>query len=103
MKVIGFYLLCLAFSSSLFSQKYIPKSDGELIYHKYYTLSYNEYHEQANWVHYKLNPTFFSLLMEYCWKILNKKSATSCETIYYGFIKYSRRDLNPHAQKSTGF
>ena len=60
MKVIGFYLLCLAFSSSLFSQKYIPKSEGELIYHKYYTLSYNEYHEQANWVHYKLNPVFLS-------------------------------------------
>ena len=60
MKVIGFYLLCLAFSSSLFSQKYLPKSDGELIYHKYFTLSYNEYHEQANWVHYKLNPAFLS-------------------------------------------
>ena len=26
----------------------------EVIHHSYYTLSYNEYHEQANWVAYKL-------------------------------------------------
>lgn len=40
----------------IFSQEYLPESEGELIKHKYYTLSYNELHEQANWVHYKLNP-----------------------------------------------
>ena len=38
----------------LFSQDYSPKSSGEIITHNYYSLSYNEYHEQANWVHYKL-------------------------------------------------
>jgi len=45
-------------SIHLFSQEYLPKSSGEIIKHKYYTLSYNETHEQANWVHYKLNPSF---------------------------------------------
>lgn len=60
MKIIGFYLLFFTFSSSVLSQKYLPKSDGEVIYHKYYTLSYNESHEQANWVHYKINPIFLS-------------------------------------------
>ena len=64
MKIIGFYLLFFTFSSSVLSQKYLPKSYGEVIYHKYYTLSYNESHEQANWVHYKINPIFlrFSFL-----------------------------------------
>jgi len=45
-------------SIHLFSQEYLPKSSGEIVKHKYYTLSYNETHEQANWVHYKLNPSF---------------------------------------------
>jgi len=46
------------FSLNLFSQEYLPKSIGEIVKHKYYTLSYNEIHEQANWVHYKLTPSF---------------------------------------------
>tara|TARA_Y100000768_G_scaffold80176_1_gene56984 strand:+ start:1057 stop:2049 length:993 start_codon:yes stop_codon:yes gene_type:complete len=54
--------LVLAFliSFNLFAQKFLPKSSGEIIKHKYYTLSYNEKHEQANWVHYKLNQSFLS-------------------------------------------
>ncbi len=39
----------------LFSQDYSPKSSGDAITHRYYSLSYNENHEQANWVHYKLS------------------------------------------------
>jgi endonuclease G len=35
--------------------KYFPKSQGEYIKHKYYSLSYDEEHEQAEWVHYKLD------------------------------------------------
>jgi len=55
-------LVFLLFTSSfnLFSQEYIPKSSGEIIKHQYYTLSYNEKHEQANWVHYKINPDFLN-------------------------------------------
>jgi len=59
MKLETFVLITL-FSFSLFSQEYLPKSTGEIVKHKYYTLSYNEDHEQANWVHYKLNPAFLS-------------------------------------------
>ena len=59
MKLETFVSIVLC-SFSLFSQEYLPKSTGEIIKHRYYTLSYNEAHEQANWVHYKLNPTFLS-------------------------------------------
>ena len=38
-----------------FGQSYLPKSNGELVSHVYYTLSYNEKHEQAEWVHYYLD------------------------------------------------
>ena len=33
-------------------QSYLPKSNGETVSHVYYTLSYDEDHEQAEWVHY---------------------------------------------------
>jgi endonuclease G len=42
------------------AQDYLPKSSGEIVKHTYYTLSYNETHEQANWVHYKLDPSFLN-------------------------------------------
>lgn len=43
-----------------FSQTFLPKSSGELISHSYYSLSYNENHEQANWVYYELTPDFIN-------------------------------------------
>jgi|TARA_B100001057_G_C22600769_1_gene852700 endonuclease G len=52
--------LFLFIGFKLTSQEYLPKPEGEIIRHKYYTLSYNEDHEQANWVHYRLNPTFLN-------------------------------------------
>lgn len=53
-----FFMLFLGFN--LQSQDYLPLSTGELVKHTYYTLSYNEIHEQANWVHYKLTPSFLN-------------------------------------------
>ena len=35
--------------------KFLPESKGEFVEHTYYSLSYVEMHEQAEWVHYKLN------------------------------------------------
>ena len=46
-------LLFIPFIS--FGQKFLPKSSGETIFHTNYTLSYNEFHEQAEWVHYYLD------------------------------------------------
>ena len=37
--------------------KFLPSSNGEVVEHTYYSLSYVEEHEQAEWVHYKLNST----------------------------------------------
>ncbi|MUP39585.1 DNA/RNA non-specific endonuclease [Labilibaculum euxinus] len=49
----AFYLLPPFFS---FGQEYLPISNGEIVHHTYYTLSYSEDYEQANWVYYKLRP-----------------------------------------------
>lgn len=53
MKYIIVHLLIIL-SFCVKAQSWLPKSDGELVIHAYYTLSYNEENEQANWVAYKL-------------------------------------------------
>ena len=51
-------LLLLLAPMFLFGQlKFLPSSNGEVVEHTYYSLSYLEEHEQAEWVHYKLNST----------------------------------------------
>jgi len=60
MKCKYYYLLFLFFIlKSLDAQNLIPKSKGEVIKHQYYTLSYVEEFEQAEWVHYVLNSSMF--------------------------------------------
>lgn len=49
------FIFFLFLFQTISSQDYSPFSLGEMISHKYFSLSYNEVHEQANWVHYKLN------------------------------------------------
>lgn len=35
-------------------EEYLPVDEGEIVRHIYYTLSFNNYHKQANWVYYRL-------------------------------------------------
>lgn len=53
MKKLLFILLCFPLLS--FTQnKLYPKSNGQFVNHSYFSLSYNENHEQAEWVYYFL-------------------------------------------------
>ncbi len=47
-------LLLILLSSSSKAQYWLPDSIEKLVQHNYYTISYNEEKEQANWVAYKL-------------------------------------------------
>ena len=53
-----FYLIIPFIGLSKFgiAQEYLPTSEGEVIKHTYYTLSYLENFEQAEWVYYLLTP-----------------------------------------------
>lgn len=51
-----FFALGLLFQMSLLAQDFLPHSTGELIRHNYFSLSYSEAHEQAEWVYYELYP-----------------------------------------------
>ncbi len=52
------YLLLYSFLS--LSQEFLPTSKGQIVRHSFYTLSYIEEYEQAEWVHYKLTPEMFA-------------------------------------------
>ena len=55
-------LLLLLVPIFLFGQlKFLPSSNGEVVEHTYYSLSYLEEHEQAEWVHYRLDSIRASL------------------------------------------
>ncbi len=47
--------------------KFLPKKsiDNCIVEHTYYSLSYVEKHEQAEWVHYKLNSTMLKALLSF--------------------------------------
>lgn len=50
------FLICFC-STNLFPQELLPSSTtGQIIKHTYYTLSYSEPNEQAEWVYYELTP-----------------------------------------------
>ena len=52
------FLLLFFIPTFLFSQEasnFLPINNGELVHHTYYSLSYSEQHEQAEWVFYEIN------------------------------------------------
>jgi endonuclease G, mitochondrial len=63
MKTLKTIFLLLAFLLSIVGyaqENYLPVSGGEIVKHSYYTLSYSEQNEQAEWVYYVLTPELFS-------------------------------------------
>ena len=56
MKKLLFLFLFFGLNQLGIAQEYIPKSNREVVKHSYYTLSYLEDFEQAEWVYYVLTP-----------------------------------------------
>lgn len=50
----SFFLLITVTVFAVLSSDYLPVPSKDLVRHTYYTLSYNEKYEQANWVYYTL-------------------------------------------------
>ncbi|MGV8828245.1 MAG: DNA/RNA non-specific endonuclease [Breznakibacter sp.] len=60
--ILCFYVLLI--HMGLVAQDYYPKSGGEFIKHSYFSLSYSEDNEQAEWVYYELYPALITGSME---------------------------------------
>jgi len=96
MRKIVFLLLLLI--SSVVGQ--LPQLQNHLIQHKYYTLNYNEQHEQADWVMYKLSPAMLKNRVvdrKDCFrmdKMVRSKSASSSD---YSKSGYDKGHLCPSA------
>lgn len=80
-------------------QKFLPKSNGETIFHTNYILSYNEYHEQAEWVYYYLDINKLNESIERTndFRFDNSVSTGSASLNDYKYSGYDRGHLAPAA------
>ena len=96
-KILTTAMLFLA--TFIYSQHFelLPKSKGEIIEHKYYTLSYLENFEQAEWVYYVLTPEMLkgSANRTNDFRADPKVSSGSAQLIDYKGSGYDRGHLAP--------
>lgn len=84
---------------------YLPQSEGELIHHSYYSLSYNENAEQANWVFYQIsnNQNLGSVARSNNFRSDKRISTTSAQLSDYKNSSYDRGHLVPAADMSFNY
>lgn len=85
--------------------KFLPSSNGEVVEHTYYSLSYLEEHEQAEWVHYKLNSSMLKgeIPRKKNYTIDRKVSTGSAKTSDYNNSGFDRGHLVPAADMKMNF
>ena len=89
------FLPFIVFSQSI--SDFFPTNNGEVVEHTYYSLSYLEEHEQAEWVHYKLNSTMLKgeIPRKKNYTIDQKISTYSSTLLDYKGSGYDRGHLAP--------
>ncbi|MFI3330229.1 MAG: DNA/RNA non-specific endonuclease [Rikenellaceae bacterium] len=105
MKPRFFILLSSLVLSAFFSfaqQKFPPTSNGELVSHTYYSLSYVERAEQAEWVYYELTPDMVSGAIKRTddFREDKKVSTSSAQLSDYKGSDYDRGHLCPAGSMS---
>lgn len=98
-KIILLLSLIVLCSYDTIQFNYLPSSGGEVVSHAYYTLSYSEEHEQAEWVAYELTNANFNTEIYRLNSFRNdyKVSTGSAHTNDYKYSGYDRGHLCPAA------
>ena len=88
-------VLLLFFSCTKY--EYVPKSNGEIVKHNYYILSYLEDFEQAEWVYYVLTPKMLRGRVRRTndFRVDTKVSTGSASNKDYKYSGYDRGHLAP--------
>lgn len=99
------FVILFLIPTCLFSQEFVeflPASNGELVHHTYYSLSYSEQHEQAEWVCYEIkNERILGLVGRTDNFRIDKKIKTNSATLSdYRRSGYDRGHLAPAADFS---
>lgn len=92
--------------SNEFNNSFLPESTtGAIVKHNYYTLSYSEQHEQAEWVAYELNKSDLSRndFKRPYFEIDNKVKTTSADWRNYKNSGYDRGHLVPAGDRKMSF
>ncbi|MDL2262738.1 DNA/RNA non-specific endonuclease [Bacteroidales bacterium OttesenSCG-928-I21] len=90
MKKIFFLLAIITTLLSYSQNKYAPTAKGELVQYVHYSLDYNDEHEQANWVYYRLT---YDLINGNAKRKDNFRSDNSIST----------RSAHPNDYKNSGY
>lgn len=93
-------------SSKEFDDSFLPGSTtGAIVVHNFYTLSYSEKHEQAEWVAYELTPSDFSRnnFERPYFEVDNKVKTKSADWRNYKNSGYDRGHLVPAGDRKNSF
>jgi|TARA_B110000240_G_C13472197_1_gene441495 endonuclease G len=96
-KIIFFFVLSPLIAFSQVFSDFLPISNGELVNHTYYSLSYSERHEQAEWVFYEIRKERILGLVSRTSDFRNdeKINTKSADLIDYRRSGYDRGHLAP--------
>jgi endonuclease G len=99
------FVILFLIPTFLFSQEFVdflPASNGELVHHTYYSLSYSEQHEQAEWVFYEIKKERILGLVSRTDNFRNdyKINTNSATLLDYRGSGYDRGHLAPAADFS---